>query len=122
MADQPRKESLTSELDAARAKIGGYVTVLRHDLDVRERFKANFNRHQVSWLSAAVGLGLLLSRIPRSGVKPVVPEPINWSGQAKKIGKGAWMLAVLKFALSLARPSILGVLSRKLIPTSAFRR
>lgn len=112
MADQPRKESLTAELDAARANLGGYVNVLRHDLDVGERLRSNFARHQAGWFAAAAGFGLLLSRIPRLGRKPVVQAPFVWNAQAQKAGKGALVLSALKFVLGIAKPGIMGLVTK----------
>lgn len=121
MADQPRKESLTAELDAARASLGGYVSVLQHDLDVGERLKSNFARHQAGWFAAAAGLGLLLSRIPRLGRKPIMHAPFVWNAQAEKAGKGALVLTALKFVLNIAKPEIMGLITKKFLNRPASR-
>ena len=115
MADQTRKRSLSTELNTARSHLRGYVTALRHDLNVGARLKSGFAHHPVAWFGAAGLIGLLLSRFPASRRKTVVKGPVAWNGQAEKAGKAALALTVLKFGLAIAKPSIIGLVTKKIL-------
>jgi hypothetical protein len=112
MADQARKQSLRIDLDTARSRVTGYVTALRHDLNVGARLKSSLAHNRVAWFGAAGVLGLLLSKIPASRRKVVVKGP---NGQAEKAGKAAFALTALKFGLSIAKPAIVDLVTKKIL-------
>jgi len=114
MADQSRKQSLTAELDTARARLGGYVAALRHDVNVGARLKSGVARNPVAWFGAAAILGLLLSKIPPLRRKVVVKGPALRNDQVERAGKAAVALTALKFALSFAKPAFTALVTRQL--------
>ena len=115
MAEQPRKQSLTTEIETARAHLAACVSVLRKDLDVGTRVKARVARNPVAWLSGAAIVGLLLSMIPGSRRKVVVRESAGWNHQAEKAGKAAFLLTALKFGLNFAKPAIVTWVKKKIL-------
>lgn len=115
MAQQPLKQSLTTEIETARAHLAACVSVLRKDLDVGSRVKARVARNPVAWFSGAAIVGLLLSRVPASRRKVIVKESAGWNHQAEKAGKAAFMLTVLKFGLNFAKPAIVSWVKKKLL-------
>ena len=114
MADPTRKQKLTAELDDARAQLGDYTTALKHDLNVGARLKSSMARHPAAWFGAAILGGLLLSRIPASRRKVVVKPSRSRQDQARKAGKGAIALTVLKFGLDFAKPALVRWFGRKM--------
>ena len=115
MAEQPRKQSLTTEIETARAHLAACVSVLRKDLDVGTRVKARVARNPVAWFSGAAIVGLLLSMIPGSRRKVVVRESAGWNHQAEKAGKAALLLTALKFGLNFAKPAIVTWVKKKVL-------
>ena len=87
--------------------MSGYVTAVRHDLDISARFRTSVARNPLAWFVGAAVIGLLLSKIPPTRRKVVVKGPALRSGQAEKAGKAAILVTVLKFGFDLARPVLL---------------
>ena len=115
MAEHPCKQSLTTELETARSHLADYVMALRHDLNVGERLKSGFARNRVAWFGAAGVIGLLLSKLLSSRRKVIVKGPATWSYQAEKAGKAAFALTALKFGLAIAKPAIMGLVTKKIL-------
>lgn len=112
MADQSRKQSLSNELRDARAQVGGFVAVVREDLNVGARLKSNYSRHPGTWFGAAAGLGLLLSRILIPPRKVVAKLPAGWNFPMQKSSKLGVVLSALKFAFTIAQPAVAGFISK----------
>ena len=106
MADESHKQTLITELESARTHIGGYVTALRHDLNVGARLKSGVARNPVIWFGGAAVMGLLLARILTSRRKVVLKGSAVGKDQVEKVGKAAFALTVLKFALDFAKPAL----------------
>ncbi len=114
MADQTRKQSLTNELQAARAQIGGFVGFVREDLDVGARLKSNYSRNPVTWFGVATVLGLLLSGILVPRHKVVAKLPKGWNHTVEKTGKMAMAVSALKFVFAIAQPAVVGFFRKRI--------
>jgi len=84
-----------------------YVTALRHDLNVVSRLKRSVRSNPLTWYAAAALLGLLLSTISLRRRKVVVKGRGSHSERPKQAGGAALALTALKFALDLAKPSLM---------------
>lgn len=114
MADQARKQVLTADLAAARERFSGYVSALRHDLDVGSRLKSGVSSNPIAWFGGAAVVGLLLSKIPPARRKVVVKGPAIRNDSAEKAGKAAFLLTALKFALDFAKPALISWAKQRL--------
>lgn len=110
MADESRKQSLITELDAARAHVANDFIVVRRDFDVGTRLKSNYSRRPLLWVGAAAAIGFVLSRLLPSRNKGGAVRYY----QAEKPGKAAFLLTAMKLALSLAKPAIMGFLANRI--------
>ncbi len=107
MAGDPRKQTLTADLAAARARLTGYATALRHDLHVSRRLKSGVSGNPIAWFGGATVVGLLLSKLPPARRKVVVKGPAIRNDSAEKAGKAAFLLTALKFAFDFAKPTLI---------------
>ncbi len=107
MAEQSGKKALVAELTQSRAQIAGCVVGLRADLDVGKKFRATVNRNRLAWFSGAAVLGLLLSKIPARRSKDQGRASPLVTKKQESAGKAALLVAGLKFALDLAKPSLI---------------
>lgn len=114
MADQTRKQSLSSELQGARSQMGNFVVGLREDLDVGTRLKSNYSSHPGAWFGGAAVLGLLLSRIVPSRRKAFPKLPSGWNYPIQKTGKFGTVLSALKFVFTVAQPAIAGLMRKRI--------
>lgn len=114
MADQTRKQSLTNEIQAARAQIGGFVDVVRKDLDVGARLKSHYSRNPVTWFSVATVLGLLLSGILVPRHKVVAKLPKGWNHTVEKTSKMGMAASALKFLFAIAQPAVVGFIRKRI--------
>ena len=112
MAEDAEHKELRSELARARAALAIYGSAIRHDLDFGAKIKRGVTSNPIGWFGAATFLGFLLSAISPMGRKRKVRAEILPSGKREKAAgqgiKAAIGLAVLKFALDLAKPAMLG--------------
>lgn len=121
MADEAHKQTLISELEAARTHLGGYVGALRHDLNVGARLKTGMARNPAAWFAGAAGLGLLLARLAPSRRKVVLREPAVGKGHAETAGKAAFVLTALKFAMDFAKPALVSWVKKQVGARAAAR-
>jgi len=110
MAESLRKDALIAELAVARDRLGGHALGLRRNLSPAEAIKRGTHRYPAAWFGGAVLVGLLLSRIParRKEVKlePSMPRRDN-KKQAGGAGQVAIAVTLVKFALDMAKPSLM---------------
>lgn len=102
MANSPDHKALIAELAASRDAITAYTTAIRHELDFGAKVNRSFRGNQTAWLGGAALLGLLLSKLLPSRRKVVSPTPVA------DVGKAAFALTALKFALNFAKPALFG--------------
>ena len=107
MADSIHKKKLAAELAATRSQMSGYVTALRHDLDVGARIKRGVTLNPTVWFGGAAVLGLLLSRIPAGRRKVVLKGHAVRHTDAQNAGRAAFLLSALKIGLDFAKPALL---------------
>ncbi len=112
MAEQSRKESLSSELRNARAEVKSFVVAVSEDVDFGARLKSNYARNPAIWSGAAAVLGLLLSRILIPRRKVAAEVPVGWNFPVQKSGKLGLVLSALKFAFTIAQPAVVGFISK----------
>lgn len=120
MAEQSRKQTLITELAAARTHLARDIIVVGEDMDFGARIESNYARHYSVWLSGAAILGLMLSRLlPSRGKGAVGPGYRDY--RVEKPGKAALIFTVLKFAVSLAKPALMNYLAKKTQTRSEIR-
>ncbi|MEO6740890.1 MAG: hypothetical protein ABIP20_11595 [Chthoniobacteraceae bacterium] len=102
MANPPDHKALIAELAASRDSLTAYTTAIRHDLDFGAKVTRSFHGNQTAWLGGAALLGLLLSKLLPARRKVVIPTPVA------EVGKAAFALTALKFALNFAKPALFG--------------
>lgn len=107
MAETTDQQTLAAELASARARMTGYASAIRRDLDVGARLKNSVAKNSAAWYAGAAVLGLLLSKIPPMRRKVVAGTPAFIPSQTRKAGKLAMLLGVLKFAADFAKPALL---------------
>lgn len=116
MAEHERKAELTATLARSRVQITGNVHALGRDLDFASRARRAFTRHPAVWIGGAVLIGLVISRLPL-GWKKVAAVPRTKSKRnqetVEKVEKTGLLLAGLKIAFDIARPTIMGWATRR---------
>jgi hypothetical protein len=119
MADETLKQSLINELALARSQFGVSKTELREDLAVGKKLKRQLHRNPVPWFAGAAVVGLLLSKLPPMRRKVVVKGPKSNKSSQKEMGKAGIAVALLNFALQLAKPTLLKIVRDRM--TAPFR-
>jgi hypothetical protein len=119
MADQALKQSVINELAIARSQFVQSKAELSDDLSVGQKLKRQLHCNPVPWFAGAAVVGLLLSKLPamrkNTAVKPrKFPKPTP-----EEVGRAGIAVALLNFALQLAKPTLLKVISERL--ASRFR-
>jgi hypothetical protein len=115
MADQTLKQSLINELALARSQFGVSKSELREDLAVGKKLKRQLHRNPVPWFAGAAVVGLLLSKLPPMRRKVVVKGPKLRKPAAEEVGKAGIAVALLNFALQLAKPTLLKVIQERMV-------
>lgn len=106
MADQALKESLINELAVARSQVGVNKDELREDVAVGKKLKRQLREHPLPWFAGAAVLGLLLSKLPPMRRKVVVKPPKIRRQKQEEVKKAGVAVALLHFALQIARPAL----------------
>jgi hypothetical protein len=114
MADQALKQSLINELAIARSQFGVNKAELREDLAVGKKFRRQLHRNPVPWFAGAALVGLLLSKLPPMRRKVVVNPPKIRRQRAEEMGKAGIVVALLNFALQLAKPTLIKLIVERL--------
>lgn len=116
MAEHERKTELTTALARSRVQITGNAHALGRDLDFASRARRAFTTHPAVWIGGAVVIGLFISRLP-FGRKKAAPVPRGKSRKTaetvEKAEKAGLLLAGLKIAFDIARPTIMGWATRR---------
>jgi hypothetical protein len=105
MDDAAKKQQLRLAIQESRGQIASNVAGIKHDLSFGRRFRQSVKQKPAAWYAGAALLGLMLALIPRMGRKIVVTRTV--SSDVKKGGMAAMALAVTKFAVDFAKPTIL---------------
>ncbi len=113
MADEPRKQSLIAELATARSQLAAHTLGVRRGASISERLKRGVRDHLAVWFGSAMVVGLLLSRLVRTGPKVAVKGARK--AQVEKAGKAAFGLTLLKFGLDFAKPAMLSWLKDRVL-------
>jgi hypothetical protein len=116
MAEDPRKNELIAELARSRGQMSNYARALGHDLDFRTRARRAFALHPAIWISIALLLGLVISRLPlrrKKAVAAAPPRKHNVEPVVEKAGIAGIALGVLKMAFDLARPALTAWVNRR---------
>lgn len=113
MADQ-RKEQLIRELDEARALAGANRRGLAVDLQFGDKIKRNLSRFRGVWLTGALLVGVIISKIPARTKKVVVPRGSKTEREVKQAGKAGLLLAALKMAFDFGKPFITAWIAKKM--------
>src|SRR4051812_40408873 len=109
MASSTDKDALSADLADARTRMSSNFRALRYDVEILPRIKANITRNPLAWFSAAVIIGLLLSKVPPSSRRHRVEvrmPPRESDNTTEKAGKAAIVLTALKLALDFAKPAL----------------
>lgn len=106
MADSLHQKELVAELAASRSQISGYVSALRHDLDVGSRIRRGVSHNPAAWFGGAAVIGLLLSRVVAGRRKVVVKGPSFHRKEAQSSGRAALFLSALQIGMDFAKPAL----------------
>jgi hypothetical protein len=113
MADETLKQSLINELALARSQFGVSKAELRDDFAVGKKLKRQVHRNPAPWFAGAAIVGLLLSKLPPMRRKVVVKPPKVRRPSQKEMGKAGIAVALLNFALQLAKPTLLKIIQEQ---------
>jgi hypothetical protein len=124
MVDPLRKDALSAELAAARDRLGSHALGLRRTLSPAEAVKRGVHHHPAAWFGGAVILGLALSLLPARSKKVKVEPRLKGDRKeaASQAGKAALAVTVLKFALDLAKPSLMRLVRERFSAAMAARQ
>lgn len=109
MAESERKAELITELAGARERVTGNYLALRKGLDFSARAKRAFSRSPAVWIGGTALAGLILARLFSRPKKVVVSRKVRAEeedGPVAKAGKMGLVFALVKIALTLARPTL----------------
>lgn len=116
MAEDERKAELTAALARSRGQITTNARALGRDLDFAARARRAFTTHPAVWIGGAVIIGLFISRLPFGRKKPT-PVPRSKSKKTEetveKVEKTGLLLATLKIAFDIAKPTLIGWATRR---------
>ena len=114
MAEEQRKAELSTVLARSRGEITTNVHALGHDLDFVSRARRAFKTHPAVWIGSALLVGLLISRLPFGRKKVVVaPRAKKTEETIEKVEKTGLLLAVLKIAFNVLKPTLMGWATRR---------
>jgi len=99
----------------ARSQMGVSKNDLREDLAVGRKLKAKLRSNPVPWFAGAAVVGLLLSKLGPRRKKIEVKGPKIGKTEAKDMGKAGIAVAVLNFALQLAKPTLLRLIQDRFL-------
>jgi hypothetical protein len=113
--NEERKVELAVELARARGQLNQAKSGMRRSLDMRARVRQGVARHTVTWIVAAVVIGVVIARLPRR-TKKVYVQSKGGKETAETAGKAGLGLLVLKFMLDVFKPTLLRMASQRLEP------
>jgi len=125
MAEKSRRnesiDELKAEIERSRAQLARNLRGLRYDLDFPAKFRRSFRKQTVSWITAAAAVGALIALAPMRK-KKIYVDAKNSRKTKKKLVETGFALAVLKIAVSLARPVVVEFVKNRLTDFGGQRR
>lgn len=104
---------LTAEITQSRDRLARDVRGLHYELDFPAKFRRSFREQTVSWLTAAAAVGAVIALAPMRK-KKIYVDAKNSRKSKKKLVETGFALAVLKIAVSLARPVVVEFVKNRL--------
>ena len=106
-------DELTAEIAQSRERLARDVRGLHYELDFPAKIRRSFREKTVSWLSAAAAVGALIALAPMRK-KKIYVDAKNSRKSKKKLVETGFALAMLKIAVSLARPVVVEFVKNRL--------
>jgi hypothetical protein len=114
MAHDARKAELIAALDRARSRLAANAHGLRDDVNPLSCVQRSFRRNGFSWVGGAALLGVLLARLPARTRVVTVDRRGQKVQDTRKAATAGLTLGALKIAFDLAKPWLVGWISRRL--------
>ncbi|MEK0444772.1 MAG: hypothetical protein RLZZ399_93 [Verrucomicrobiota bacterium] len=112
-----RKAALIAEIEVSRSEIRSAARRFREAANVVERTRSHIGKNFGSWLVGSAFGGFLISQVFRITKRPSKSAAPHAGGAQGTGWAGSGMvLAVLKLALDLARPSLMQWVSSRIAP------
>ena len=108
-----RKAELIAELERSRRELAGNIRGIRRDVSVGTHLKVAFARRKTAFLVGAALVGWVLSRLPSRKARRTA-APTVASTQDKENPKSAFWFTLLTFAITVMKPALTAIASRKL--------
>jgi hypothetical protein len=107
-------EEIRLQIDASRRAIQADYASLRAEMDVAAKTKRAIVENPLPWLGGAAMLGFLFSGRRKEKVRKI---KVKGGGEVKTVEKFTFfgaLLAMLRFLLPLARPTIQAIATQKI--------
>jgi hypothetical protein len=119
MAKEPGQEkslhALRQEIAHSRDRLARDLSGLRYELDFPLKFRKSFQRQTVLWITAAVVIGVVFAVMPARTKKLRMKTRTKAGSDPKEGILGAGLaLGALKLAVTLLKPTVANLISRKM--------
>jgi len=106
---------LRQEIAHSRDRLARDLSGLRYELDFPLKFRKSFQRQTVVWITAAVVIGVVFAVMPaRTKNLPMKAKTKTRSDPKEGILGAGLALGVLKLAVTLLRPAVTKLISKKM--------
>jgi hypothetical protein len=119
MAKKPGQEKslheLRQEVAHSRDRLARDLSGLRYELDFPLKFRKSFQRQTVAWIAVAVVIGVVFAVMPaRTKTLPMKVKAKTRSDPKEGILGAGLALGALKLAVTLLKPAITNLISKKM--------
>jgi hypothetical protein len=124
MAEIPRKDraAIKSDIALSRDRLGRELGGLRYELDFPRKLKNSFRDQTGIWIGAIVVVGLLIAVAPARRKRVYVRSKGNSKENGRGLLEAGALVGILKFAVTLLRPTLIKFVTNKLSGHSARSR
>jgi|SRR5882724_9614549 len=109
--DEPAEE-LSEEIARSRELVSRNLSGLRYELDFPRKIRKSFQRQTLTWITAAVAVGVFWSIRPARR-KKAYAHPQNAPKPIAKFLEAGFLLGVLKIAANILKPVAVSFLKKK---------